>query len=540
MKEKVAVTIICIFLLIIGFYIASTFFTSSFTFSKSEISLNNGVITEKLLFESKESYRTIYRNFFSPVFLSNPGSEAIIVNSVECSSGDDYIYTIINGCFTGDLSPVECYPNTELNEVGCTYGTVGGFKKDQEYTLKTSYSFFTPAIIEINGDYYRKLVLYSAERHPTLKYKENFIVDISGVIVQDTYYPFEDVVIYLPYNNEIYGGEIIYQSVPFQPYLKNFWILFLLGISIFPALSFFVVWWICGKERFNVSLPDQMSSFPNTKRRGWEVAAFFNPPFGSTDKKFFAATLLDLYQRKIIQIKTKDRKAWIKLPKSNFRDADIVEKRLIKILKDLDSFVTEPNRDTEGFTELKKLLSYANKKRSDIRSLQKYVKAKSRGYVDYKVEKTMTYIWLVVYILVLIGQAKKSFIFVTGLVALFGIYVILINKTAVLIRFKKDFYKEYRHWQAFKKWLSKSFSMKDSESEAVVLWGKYLVYATALGVSGKIIRKLRQLNVISNTDYIIFNSITVSSSTFVGIGGVSGGAGSVGGGGAGGGGGGGR
>ena len=538
MKERVAVTVICIVLLIVGFYTVFTFFTSSFTFSKSEISLENGVVTEKLTFEPKESYRTLYRNFVSPLFLSSPGSEAIIVSSIKCSSGDSYAYTIINGCFTGDLKSIECYPNTELNEVGCTYGTVWGFKKNKDYTLTTTYSFFTPAIIEINNNNYRKLVLYSSERHPILRFEDNFIVNIGGAIVQYSYFPFEDVIVYIPYNDEVYGGEIIYQSAPFEPYWKRFGMLFLLGI--FPAVFFFIVWWFCGKERFKVSLPDQMSFFPDTKRRGWEVATFFNSPFGSIDKKFFAATLLDLYHRKIIQIKTKDKKAWIKLPKSNFKDADTVERRLIKILVDLDALIPETHRDAEGFAELKKLLSYANKKRSDIRSLQRYIKERSKKYIDYKVEKTMAYIGPVVYILASIGKAKKSLTFLIGLVILFWFYVILLHHTAVLIRFKKDYYKEYRHWQAFKKWLSKSFSMKHSESEAVILWDKYLVYATALGVSGKIIKRLRQLNVISDIDYIVFNSVVVSSSAFVGGGGVGGGVGSVGGGGAGGGGGGGR
>ncbi len=539
MKERIAVTIICLVLLIIGFYTIFTFVNSGFTFSSAEIRVDNGTVSETLYFKPKTSYRTLYRSFVSPLFITSPGRESVLVKSVECSSGIAYVYTAINTCYTGTLSYIKCIPNTEINEIGCTFGEKYLFYKNKEYTLTTTYTFFTPAVVEIKGIYYRKLVLYSPEKHPLLILGDNFFVNAEGALIQSFYLPSESVIIYIPHNGESFGGEYIGQSKVFSSYFKRFWLLIFFGF--FPAISFFVVWLFFGKEKYTIDYPDQMSYFPDTKRRGWEVATFFHPPFGVIDKQFFSATLLDLKSRKIIVIKIKDKQAWIKLPKSDFKDADTVERRLINILKELEKFVLSTSRDAEGFVNIKKLISYSKKKTSDIRALQRYIKERSKKYLDYKAEKTMAYFGPAAFILIrVLYRIKESFYFLFGLVTLFWLYVIILHRTAVLVRFKKDFYKEYRHWQSFRKWLKGSFSMKHSDPEAVILWDRYLVYATALGVSGKIIKKLKQIHAISEADYVVFHSISSSSSSFASVGGAGGLGGSVGGGGAGGGGGGGR
>jgi uncharacterized membrane protein len=126
---------------------------------------------------------------------------------------------------------------------------------------------------------------------------------------------------------------------------------------------------------------------------------------------------------------------------------------------------------------------------------------------------------------------------------LFILIIIVSYNSALLIRFKKQYYIEYQEWQAFRAYLKSFPSMRNSPPDAVRLWDIYLVYATALGVSKEVLKKFKEWRVISEKDYTIYyGSIIVSNniSTASGSSGSGGGFGGAGGGGVGGGGGGGR
>ena len=84
--------------------------------------------------------------------------------------------------------------------------------------------------------------------------------------------------------------------------------------------------------------------------------------------------------------------------------------------------------------------------------------------------------------------------------------------------------------------------MKESGTKAVVLWEQYLVYASALGVAKKVLKRLRQLKIIDQKQYNFYTGIGSVSHSFTAATVTSGGGGGGGGmgGGVGGGGGGGR
>ena len=121
---------------------------------------------------------------------------------------------------------------------------------------------------------------------------------------------------------------------------------------------------------------------------------------------------------------------------------------------------------------------------------------------------------------------------------------IILHNSAILIKFKKEYYSEYLEWQAFKNYLKSFPSMKNSPPEAVRLWEIYLVYASALGVAKEVLKAFKEWNLISERDFTNYtNSIYVSGAiaTSSGSSGSKGGGfGGAGGGGVGGGGGGGR
>jgi len=100
--------------------------------------------------------------------------------------------------------------------------------------------------------------------------------------------------------------------------------------------------------------------------------------------------------------------------------------------------------------------------------------------------------------------------------------------------------KEYLEWQAFKRYLKVSYSMRASEVKGVILWNEYLVYATSLGVSKTILKRLRKEGLIKEEQYYSsvhmigsFNAVSSSSGFGGGAGGGAGGGGAGGGGGGG-------
>ena len=57
-----------------------------------------------------------------------------------------------------------------------------------------------------------------------------------------------------------------------------------------------------------------------------------------------------------------------------------------------------------------------------------------------------------------------------------------------------------------------SFSINTATHKTVVIWEEYLIYATALGVSDKVIKELRAYNLIDEKQMNIYNGVIISSS----------------------------
>ena len=121
-----------------------------------------------------------------------------------------------------------------------------------------------------------------------------------------------------------------------------------------------------------------------------------------------------------------------------------------------------------------------------------------------------------------------------NVIILIFVFGMIITKTSLLIKYKGDFYTEYQEWQSFKKWLNGSPAMKESGSKAVIFWEKYLVYATALGVSKKILKELKEEGLINDKQYNIYTNVPIISTSFAVSSGTSSGGGGFGGGGGGG------
>lgn len=548
MEEKTTIILLVTILTIIGLGVFSfSLGYNEFNFYKSELTINGNKINEKIYFKPDQKYHTLFRNFNSPIKFSNKTSlkNYILIKNVSCSEPNAYARDNTGSCkFFEEQFPQEsiygtkksCPAYTENNEFGCTGGLSYKFYPSKEYTIEAEYELIPNTIFRVNGKDYIKFVAYEENRHVSLD-KNNFIIK-GNAIMKDSYYYKDQVIIYVPYKGNLQGKKI--ETINDFEYSNNFILIFLsLLIAISPGASIFLIWYFFGKENIKVDLPSEISFHP-TERNPWEVAAYFNPPFRTIDNKFFASILINLYQRKIIDIKMNKNNPLIKFNKTS-TGMDNKEKKFLDILSNLK----EKNKfiDNQGYLDLKKALhSWKNRSyvQSEFRKMQIEIKKEGKRFIKSTGGTVMTiFSFIGIFSLQIIGLIINPLFSILIFFSSFAI-IILNRISPLFIKFKENYYKEYRHWQAYKKYLSHSFSIKSGSHKAVVIWDKIIVYATALGVAKKVLKELKEHGIIDESHYGIYHGIYVSSGNFATSTGTGGGMGGAGGGGVGGGGGGGR
>lgn len=556
MKEKNIVLIVTLIFLILGLIaLYSSLVYSKFNFYSSKITIDGKTVQEKLHYSPDKPYHTLFRNFYSKIFLNSQDyrpENSIGINSVSCSQGTAYIMSDYD-CYTfpGGIES-NCLPYTEDNEYGCTFGDELGFQKGEEYSVEAEYEIHPENLFKINNKYYIKFIVYSKDNHKFLITGKNFIIP-SSAISRKYYFQKDDVIIYVPYDRTEGFNIINQKDFLFDTnYLLKF---FALILSIIPALSFYLIWFLFGKELTEPDLPEELSMAPNA-RKAWEVAAFFNPPFSGLNKNFFASLLLDFYRRKIIDLKAIKEKLF-------FQTENVMYLRINKIPEDLDEIeakfmellhIAEKEADKkhrkEGYFNLEQTMESS--------AVQMYIK-ETYEEIDSKIKEErkkymskggFSIIPLIAFIAFFASILTQSLF----MVILYSVYfllsiIIAAGYPTVFIRFKRDYYAEYLHWQAFKKYLSYSYTISSATHETIVMWEEYLLYATALGIPERVLEEGGKIKIVDKQHIAIYSSINNSSASFSGAylaatghggHGGGGGFGGAGGGGVGGGGGGGR
>ncbi len=581
MREVTVISILVGFFIIAGLFV---FFQSDggsyseFNFHSANLVLNEAQVDETLTFRPDKRYHTLYRNFESPVYAvgsSVSSGQHILVNNVICSEGTPYVRDKSSRCtvFQDQVIKSDCMAYTENNEYGCTFGNSLGFNYGGTYSIGATYNLNPDKLFLINGLYYFKFVAYSRNNHVTLD-SSNF--KVIGNHVKKEKYPFyESVIIYIPYRGDTSSftvkklNDFSYDSNPWNFILPLFF-------SLLPAIIIFGIWRFFGKEKTYDDIPLELSFYPK-ERKPWEVAAFFQPPFNLLDKNFFATMLINFYHKKIIDIKMKKKDVMIKINEHRKENLDGIEKDFLLILESL--FIKDPAKvvkkggkysfaeslakfeknffsslfgsksfiDESGYLNLKKALG-STRNRSYIRlsfkALHEDVKKIGKKYIN-SAGKHIAFVIAIALVviaklggIILIGvNTYAIFLYVALLLVL-----IFFNRTALFLRFKEHYYKEYQRWQAYRKFLKNSFSIKAHGHKGVILWDKILVYATSLGVAKQVLKEMKKIGVITEEYYVIYNGVYVSSGSFsasTGAAGAAGGGGGMGGG-VGGGGGGGR
>ncbi|VVB78980.1 Uncharacterised protein [uncultured archaeon] len=566
MKERNLAITITLILAILGIILGVLFssgilfsnnFTNSyyeFNFYKSDLKINGTHVEEKLYYTPDKNYHTLFRNFESLITPKGDYSvkNSVIINSVNCGAGNPY-YKISGSCYTMPDFQTQnsCKPYTENNEYGCTFGDTLGFEEGNNFWISSEFTLNPDNLFKINGKYYIKFIAYGRNKHKTLTTEDNLRIT-GNAVYTNKYLSKEYVIIYIPYEGEINNFNIIekpnfeYDSIPKKKQSMIIIIItsiFFILLHLIPSVLFFCSWYFFGKELTEEDVPSQLSQSP-TDRKPWEVASFFNPPFGRIDSNFFSTMLFDFYRRKIIDLKLVKKffgnNLLIKINENKATNLDNIEKEFLIILKKLKESCPKKEVSNDYFNLNKSLSSYKTKLEmsSIYQTFQKSIDEESKKYLE---KKGLPFFMISSLILCFISFFTVITIFFLSFISIF-IVIILSVGSSLLIKYKKDFYIEYQKWQSFKKWLKGSPAMRESKFKGVVLWEKYLVYGTALGVSKQVLKELKNEGIIDDRRYNFYSGVYVASNSFATSsgGGHGGGFGGAGGGGVGGGGGGGR
>lgn len=231
-------------------------------------------------------------------------------------------------------------------------------------------------------------------------------------------------------------------------------------------------------------------------------AAFlhYNATIGSNMPKVLSATMLDLCLKGYLQFEIiDDKNVKVTLVAEKTEEAlKPYEQTVYELLKEV------ANKQTNSFT-MKEFEKYArihgNSFMSKMDSVEIRVNNEEINIGNMSEEgkkKKSTYMASgIAYITITIAIAFFSFLFFLPIMLFFMPILLLVNSILCFILsgrysiFSQAGLDEKEKWEALKRYME-DFSMIDEKSvPELVLWEKYLVYATAFGIADKVLKQLK-------------------------------------------------
>ncbi|WP_409200828.1 DUF2207 domain-containing protein [Methanobrevibacter sp. DSM 116169] len=290
------------------------------------------------------------------------------------------------------------------------------------------------------------------------------------------------------------------------------------------------------------------------------VNAMFDGTIGSLNKKGFQSGVMDLINKKYLQLIHNDEKS-IKLKINNLVDLSKLkeyESGIINILRDFE---------VDGIIDLDQMYNMLKNESNAKRFDEKYklwVSDYEAMHVDniiykYFIDDGYTYlkvysVILAIASIILIFFSMDSLTYSAGDAYFTGIFTIIVAIILFILpnkifgKWTKSGMEENKKWENFKKYLNDFSLMKEYPPSSIAIWNDYLVYATALGVA-KNVKKAMDFHLpdgsLENDDLYYYQSnngsillysamrtgfSTANPSSSGGVGGVGGGSGGGGGG----------
>lgn len=224
---------------------------------------------------------------------------------------------------------------------------------------------------------------------------------------------------------------------------------------------------------------------------------------GTNVSKVFSATLLQLCLKGYLTFDVEDKKN-IKI---NFTNKDLNESKLKLTEKGIFDLLKKVSKNTNEVS-MKELKKYAGIHYEEINKIMNGLSSKAEDYFRennyfdketeelYKSFKVKSGVyWGLFYFSIMFGIGIITFLSPLLTLITFieiALCAILSGKCASKIKILTEKGElERKQWQGLKKYMEEFSLLKDKEIPDLVLWEKYLIYATGFGIADKVIKQLK-------------------------------------------------
>ncbi len=208
----------------------------------------------------------------------------------------------------------------------------------------------------------------------------------------------------------------------------------------------------------------------------------------------FSANILDLCLRKHITLELIDENGKIK---KNIVKIKILNKEINELKEDEKLTLEFLKEVADGENELttKNITKYLEKRPSKITKLderiEKIIEKEEITRENIIIENKKEYNKYITRCAIYIAMACFTIVLIPVAI-IFAVNAILTGMIAHKINvFTQKGIDEKEQWKAFKKYMEDFSLLKDKEVPALVIWEKYLVFATAFGISEKVLKQLK-------------------------------------------------
>ena len=216
--------------------------------------------------------------------------------------------------------------------------------------------------------------------------------------------------------------------------------------------------------------------------------------FSKTFSASFSANILDLCLKKYITLELIDQNGKIK---KNIVKIKILNKEINELKEDEKLTLEFLKEVADGENELttKNITKYLEKRPSKITKLderiEKIIEKEEITRENIIIENKKEYNKYITRCAIYIAMACFTIVLIPVAI-IFAVNAILTGMIAHKINvFTQKGINEKEQWKAFKKYMEDFSLLKDKEVPALVVWEKYLVFATAFGISEKVLKQLK-------------------------------------------------
>ena len=271
---------------------------------------------------------------------------------------------------------------------------------------------------------------------------------------------------------------------------------------------------------------------PDKNATPLESVFIFKKGYSQMDlSSVFSSTILDLTLKGYLKLEQEDKTIKIELTQKDTADLQEDEKRVIELLKlaSKDNIITMKGLEKYIKNHTDKLTSLETKfeeiSKDEANNKGKFDKniadkagiyiAKLTGYIFLLAVSFMATMMSIGFTADIVNEKLIDCCLISGLFAIIITIRNIILNSKLIKRFNGFTQKgvnEQEEWRAFKKYMEDFSYLNEKEVPELVLWEKYLVYATAFGIADKVLKQLKvKYPELNNQDtlnnMILFNAM---------------------------------